>query len=52
VDEELLAYARAARFADRRPDYPSHATGLDRIELDALPITIPLAPPGSRTGDR
>jgi hypothetical protein len=45
VEEELLDHSPAAHVRRPRLDYESHATGLDRNELGALPRT-------QRTGRR
>jgi integrase/recombinase XerD len=46
VEEEFLEHSPAAHVRRPRPDYESHATGLDRNELGALLVAAGLGPPG------
>ena len=45
VEEELLDHSPAAHVRRPRLDYESHATGLDRNELEALLVAVGLGPP-------
>jgi integrase len=45
VEEELLDHSPAAHVRRPRPDYESHATGLDRNELGALLVAAGLGQP-------
>jgi integrase len=45
VEEELLGHSPAAHVRRPRLDYESHATGLDRNELGAVPVAAGLGPP-------
>jgi integrase/recombinase XerD len=45
VEEELLDHSPAAHVRRPRLDYESHATGLDRNELDALLVAVGLGLP-------
>ena len=44
VEEELLAHSPAVHVRRPRLDYESHATGLDRNEVGALPVAAGLGP--------
>jgi integrase/recombinase XerD len=46
VEEGLLDHSPAAHVRRPRLDYESHATGLDRNEMGALPVAAGLGPPG------
>ena len=48
VEEELLGHSLAAHVRRPRLDYESHAAGLDRNELGALPVAAGLGPPTER----
>ena len=49
VEAELLGHSPTAHVRRPRLDYESHATGLDRNELGALPVAAGLGPPVERT---